>query len=135
MMLRNTALPCPNGTTSPSPGLAQLGQPWGRPPSHTGAECRQIVAHSVSCGSVGSLELKPRRGGRILGLHFESAALLSPLWGSSLCLSQPTVHAVGYFLTVLRTSSRLAFGTSAHLGGLSTPIPLATPCLAPIPNC
>lgn len=48
----------------------------------------------------------PGRGGRFLRLQF-TALFLSPLRGSSLRSIQPTAHAVGYFLPVLRTCYRI----------------------------
>jgi hypothetical protein len=129
----------PNGLLSPSPGLARQRLPWGCSPSRKGAERRQIVAHSVSCGSVFPLAHKPRRGGRIL--RFPASGLLSPLRGSSFLRTKPTAHAVGYGLPVLRTYGmslrRSARSSSPHRSPFcSAPSdqPFSFPCPAPTPN-
>ena len=53
------------------------------------------------------------RGGRFLRFRF-AASFLTPLRGSPLCSTQPTAHAVGYFLAVLRTCRRTA---QTRMGG------------------
>ncbi len=82
------------------------------------SECRGAAADSsprrepwVAMSPLKSLG----RGGRFLLLPF-AAPCLSPHWGSFLSSAQPTAHAVGDFLPVLRTCRRIGLVTSGGAG-------------------